>query len=238
MTARRSTRELLTLTCRTTVALLGCAAMLGCAYMPQPPKVDFVEATAPRPAAPATANTRAATGSLFHAASYVPGFEDRRARMVGDTVTINIVENVSASQKTLSTINRTASTDAGITAFPMLRSADLAKAAVGASSNNAFSGKGDTESTNTFSGTITATVVEVLPNGHLVVTGDKQIGVGQNVDVLRFSGTVDPRLVQPGSVINSTQVANVRVESKGRGAQQEAQTMGWMARFFLTLLPF
>lgn len=216
-----------------TAALLG-----GCAYMPQQPKVDFVEATPVRAVAAPAPGQVTATGSLFHSVSYVPGFEDRRARMVGDTVTINIVENVSASQKTLSTINRTATTDAGITAFPLLRSADLAKAGVGASSNNAFSGKGGTESTNTFSGTITTTVLEVLPNGHLVVAGDKQIGVGQNVDVLRFSGTVDPRLVQPGSVINSTQVANVRVESKGRGAQQEAQTMGWVARFFLTLLPF
>ncbi len=234
MTPRRTGQRLLP----TLTAVLACVWLGGCAYMPQPPKVDFVDANAVRPVAQASGSARAASGSLFHASHYVPGFEDRRARMVGDTVTINIVENVSASQKTLSTINRTASTDAGITAFPGLRAADLAKAGVGASSNNAFSGKGDTESTNTFSGTITTTVVEVLPNGHLVVAGDKQIGVGQNVDVLRFSGTVDPRLVQPGSLINSTQVANVRVESKGRGAQQEAQTMGWMARFFLTLLPF
>jgi hypothetical protein len=56
----------------------------------------------------------------------------------------------------------------------------------------------------------------VLPNGHLVVAGEKQIGVNQNVDVLRFSGTIDPRMLQPGSIINSTQVANVRVESRGR----------------------
>jgi flagellar L-ring protein precursor FlgH len=58
------------------------------------------------------------------------------------------------------------------------------------------------------------------------------------VDVLRFSGTVDPRMLQPGSIINSTQVANVRVESRGRGAQSEAQIMGWLGRFFLTMLPF
>lgn len=217
---------------------LGALVCSACSVLPQQPKVDFVEGNAARPAAPASSQARPATGSLFHAAAYIPGFEDRRARMVGDTVTISIIENVTASQKSLSTINRTAANDAAITAFPLLRSADLAKAGVGASSNNAFSGKGDTESTNTFSGTITATVVDVLPNGHLVVTGDKQIGVGQNVDVLRFSGTVDPRLVQPGSLINSTQVANVRVESKGRGAQQEAQTIGWMSRFFLSILPF
>jgi len=77
-------------------------------------------------------------------------------------------------------------------------------------------------------------VVEVLPNGHLVVAGEKQIGVNQNVDVLRFSGTVDPRLLQPGSIVSSTQVANVRVESRGRGAQGEAQTVGWLSRFFLS----
>jgi flagellar L-ring protein precursor FlgH len=135
-------------------------------------------------------------------------------------------------------VDRTAANSAGISAFPLLRGADLAKMSVGATSANAFSGKGGTESTNTFAGTITATVVEVLANGHLVVVGDKQIGVNQNVDVLRFSGTVDPRLVQPGSIVNSTQVANARIESKGRGAQGEAQTIGWLSRFFLTVLPF
>ena len=80
--------------------------------------------------------------------------------------------------------------------------------------------------------------MEVLPNGHLVVAGDKQIGINQNVDVMRFSGTVDPRLIQPGNLINSNQVANARMESKGRGAQAEAQTVGWLTRFFFNALPF
>ncbi|MBU3738960.1 MAG: flagellar basal body L-ring protein FlgH, partial [Rhodoferax sp.] len=109
---------------------------------------------------------------------------------------------------------------------------------VGTSTNNDFSGKGGTESANTFSGTITATVTEVLPNGHLAVAGEKQIGVNQNVDVLRFSGTIDPRAVQPGNVVSSTKVANARIESRGRGAQAEAQTVGWLSRFFFSLLPF
>ncbi len=81
-------------------------------------------------------------------------------------------------------------------------------------------------------------MVEVLPNGHLKVAGDKQIGVNQSVDVMRFTGTIDPRLIKPGNTINSTQVANVRVESRGRGAQAEAQTVGWLMRFFFSFLPF
>ena len=209
-----------------------------CTYLPKTPTVDLIEPSNATVAAPAPRAPSVATGSLFHAVAFRPGFEDVRARMVGDTVTINIIENVSASQTSLSTIDRSAANSAGITAFPMLRGVDLAKASLGATSANSFSGKGGTQSTNTFSGTITTTVREVLPNGHLIVVGDKQIGVNQNVDVLRFSGTVDPALVQPGSLINSTQVANVRIESKGRGAQGEAQSIGWLSRIFLNVLPF
>jgi flagellar L-ring protein precursor FlgH len=115
---------------------------------------------------------------------------------------------------------------------------DIANLKVGAASTNDFSGKGGTESANTFAGTITATVVEVLANGHMVVMGEKQIGVNQNVDVLRFSGTVDPKAVQPGNVVSSNKVANARMESRGRGAQAEAQTVGLLTRFFFSFLPF
>lgn len=214
-----------------------------CSELPKSPTVDFAEAAMTRPAAAAAAAAAAripgpATGSLFHGAGFRPGFEDIRARMVGDTVTILIVENVSASQTSLSTVNRSGANSAGVTALPLLGATSLANLSVGTTSANAFSGAGGTQSTNTFTGTITTTVREVLPNGHLIVVGDKQIGVNQNVDVLRFSGTVDPSQFQPGSIINSTQVANVRIESKGRGQQGEAQAIGWLSRIFLTVLPF
>jgi flagellar L-ring protein FlgH len=215
------------------VALLTSA----CQQLPQKATVDFAEprltvAPAPQPVA------RTTTGSLFQNVAYRPAFEDRRARQVGDSVTIQIVENVTASQKSTSTVNRNSSVDGAVTALPFNDLSGLAKFNVGATTNNNFSGKGGTESANTFSGSITATVIEVLPNGNMVVAGEKQIGVNQNVDVLRFSGTIDPRMMQPGSIISSTQVSNVRVESRGRGAQGEAQTVGWLSRFFLSFSPF
>ncbi len=58
------------------------------------------------------------------------------------------------------------------------------------------------------------------------------------MDVLRFTGTVDPLAILPGSIVNSSAVANVRVESKGRGPQYEAQTVGWLTRFFFNISPF
>ena len=222
------------------LALLLGLTLSACGSLPQTVSVDFPVAPEAQPMAAAPAAPQASSGSLFQRVSYRPAFEDPRARMVGDVITIRIVETVAASQVSKSTANRTTSGKASVSAFPLVSPVDLVnlKAGIGTSSENDFSGKGGTESANAFTGTITATVVNVLPNGHLVVAGDKQIGVNQHVDVLRFSGTVDPRLVQPGNLINSSQVANARIESKGRGAQAEAQTVGWLTRFFFSFLPF
>ena len=209
----------------------------GCASLNPPPPVDLLP-TAPPPVAATPRPTGPATGSLFHAASYRPAFEDRRARLVGDIVTIQIVEKVTAKQNSSSSIDRSSKTSAGISAFPFVGASKLGKLDLGATSANEFSGKGGTESSNTFTGSISTTVIEVLPNGHLVVAGEKQIGVNENVDVLRFSGTVDPRSLQPGSVVTSTQVANARLQSRGRGAQSEAQAMGWLSRAFNSVAPF
>jgi flagellar L-ring protein precursor FlgH len=137
-------------------------------------------------------------------------------------------------------VNRNTSSDNTLKTAPLqgLIGVDLLNLNLESKTNSDFSGKGGTQAANTFTGSITTTVIEVLANGNLVVAGEKQIGVNQNVDVMRFSGTVDPRLLQPNNIISSVQVANVRVESKGRGAQAEAQTVGWLSRFFLSFNPF
>lgn len=218
----------------------GALALLcaGCSTLANTPQVDMPDTRTPQVLRTNPALARPSNGSLFQTASYRPLFEDRRARMAGDTVTINIIENVSASQKSTSTIDKKSGIDSSISAVPFLSANSFTRASATAGSTHNFAGKGGTESANTFHGSITATVVDVQPNGHLVVTGEKQIGVNENVDVLRFSGTIDPRAIQAGSVVSSTQVANVRIESRGRGAQGEAQVMPWLGRFFMSVLPF
>jgi flagellar L-ring protein precursor FlgH len=213
--------------------------LTACQGIPPKAVVDFAET---KPEVIATANapqTRSSKGSLFQLASYRPAFEDSRARSLGDIVTVQIVESLAASQVSKSTVNRNTSIDTAITPpLPGIIGPDLKNLEMAAKTNNDFSGKGGTEAANTFSGSISTTVIEVLPNGNLVVAGEKQIGVNQNVDVMRFTGTVNPRMLQPNNIISSLQVANVRVESKGRGAQGEAQTVGWLSRFFLSFHPF
>jgi flagellar L-ring protein precursor FlgH len=218
--------------------LLGVAALAsGCAAI-NDYRVPPVAVGAPPPVvAAAPAVPAVANGAIYQAAAYRPLFEDHRARLPGDTLTVQIVEKVSASQKSTSSVDKSGDLSGAVTALPLFSSNSFGRASVGGTSSNTFGGKGATESSNDFSGTITAIVTGVLPNGHLLIQGEKQIGVNANVDVLRFSGQVDPRAIQPGNSVPSAQVANVRVEHRSRGQQADAQVMGLLARFFLSVIP-
>ena len=218
------------------LTLLAAALILaGCSTLNPRPPVDIAEPTyvKPQPVAAPVVNN----GSIFQASQYRPLFEDHRARLVGDTITVQIVEKVSASQKSTSSIDKGGKLAASVTALPGISPNSFGRATAAATSANSFEGKGSTENSNDFAGTITAVVTGVLPNGHLVIAGEKQIGVNHHVDVLRFSGQVDPRAIQPGNSVASAQIANVRIEHRGRGAQADAQGIGWLGRFFLNVLP-
>lgn len=225
------------------LVLAGALTLTGCQQMARLPPVDLVlpSAALPLPAVAAAAPVGLAapppTGAIFQSDRYRPLFESHRARIVGDTITVSIVEKVSAVQKSTSKVDRTGDVSAAVSALPFLKPSALTRATATGAASNTFEGKGTTENSNDFSGTITATVVQVLANGHLIVSAEKQVGVNANVDVLRFSGQVDPMSIAPGNTVQSTQIANVRVEQRGRGQQAEAQSMGWLARFFMTVLP-
>jgi flagellar L-ring protein precursor FlgH len=221
---------------RTPLLLSAVSAALLAGCMATSPTVDVVLPTQVRPAVqpiPPMANN----GSLFQAATYRPLYETPRARMVGDIVTVSITEKVTAKQESTNTIEKKGSLDASVSAFPFSTADNLAQLSAKGAGSNKLDGKGSTQSNNTFTGSITATVVEVLANGHLIISGEKQLGVNHNVEVLRFSGQVDPLSIQPGNTVASTSVANVRLEQRGRGAQDAAVEIGWLGRFFLTVSP-
>ena len=218
-------------------AALSLAALSGCATVDEyrvPPVSVGVQ---PPVVAEALPEPATANGAIYQAAVYRPLFEDHRARLPGDTLTVQIVEKVSASQKSTSSIDKSGDLSGVISALPGISPKAFNRASVAGSSSNTFDGKGETESSNDFSGTITVLVTGVLPNGHLLIQGEKQIGVNANVDVLRFSGQVDPRAIQAGNSVPSAQVANVRVEHRSRGQQADAQVIGLLSRFFLNVMP-
>lgn len=170
--------------------------------------------------------------------SHRPLFEDRRARSVGDVLTININETTAASKKSGSTAARTGSSEMSVTGLAGLPGKSLLGSNLAAHSASTFEGKGDSASNNAFTGIITVTVIEVLPNGNLLVSGEKQIGINQGSEFVRFSGVVNPSMVSSSNSVSSTQVADARLEYRGNGYIDEAQTMGWLARFFLSFIAF
>jgi len=210
-------------------------AMAGCASL-STPQVDMHPVSVPDvpAAAPAPVATR---GAIFQASTHRPLFEDRRARLVGDLLTIQIEEQVTASQQSSSKVDRSGSMSAGVKAFPFSSANALGKLSADVSSSTDATADGKTNSANTFSGTITLLVRQVLPNGNLLVVGEKQLGVNQNVDVVRFSGIVDPATIRGGNVVSSTQVAEARLEQRGRGDIGRIQGLGWLSRFFLSVAP-
>lgn len=219
---------------RALAALAAAALLAACSTVTTPP-VAMLDTAPMLPPAPPTATPTA--GAIFNAAAHRPLFEDRRARLVGDTLTIQIEETVTASQASTTKLDRTGKASSSVSAIPFAPASILGRLSVGGESSVSSAGDGATNSTNTFTGVITVTVRQVLPNGNLLVTGEKQIGVNQNVDVLRFSGVVNPVAIRAGNVVSSTQVADARLEQRGRGDVGRVQGLGWLSRFFLSVAP-
>ncbi len=222
---------------RIILSLLATALVAGCSTFTRP-EVEFKEPMTARPQPPA--QVQSGNGAIYQAGAgtYRPLFEDRRARYIGDTLTIQINEKTQAAAKQGSSADRSASASASLPALKGIAGKSFKAVDAEASSDATFDGKGETSTDNLFTGTITVTVIDVLSNGNLVVAGEKQIGIGHNMETLRFSGVVNPTTVLNGNTVSSTQVADARIQTRGQGYIDQAQTMGWLQRFFLSFWPF
>ena len=186
---------------------------------------------------PQAAQLAPANGGIFQAAAYRPLFEDRRARLVGDVLTIAINEKTNAGKQAGSSGSKSGSVAASIPTVLGLPLKFLQGTSVSAQSANKYEDKGAENSSNIFTGTIAVTVAEVLPNGNLVVSGEKQVALDKGVEYIRFSGVVSPDTIATGNVVSSTQVADARVEYRTNSRIDAAQVMTSLTRFFLSVLP-
>ncbi len=194
----------------------------------------------PEPVAAAPANN----GAIFQPgpSQARPGislFEDRKARYVGDTLTVNLVEKSEAKRKSETTDERKANGSFDIPAPNILGSTrGIGATTWEAAASNKQELKDNETNSNSFTGSITVTVVEVLANGHLVVAGEKQLAINSDTEYIRLAGVVNPSQISSANSINSTQLANAQLESKNSQSLDKAQVGSMLARFFLTILPF
>ncbi len=214
--------------------------LVGCSQLPKKALVEGQTSIVPQ--MPVIVNS---SGSIYQATQpssygYQPMFEDRRPRHIGDVLTIVLQENVSASKSSSINAGRNGDVNLGVKTVPHFLDGLVGRGKVDTdiSGSNDFKGSGGANAKNTFSGTITVTVQDVMVNGNLKVIGEKQIAINQGTEFIRFSGVVNPRTISGNNTVISTQVADARIEYVGNGYIDEAQTMGWLQRLFFNLSPF
>ena len=225
-----------------------CAGLLGaCASADRPTLLQTPTTARPKPIQETSANM----GSLYPAnsggpyvsmVSHRPLFEDRRARNVGDTLTVILNETTSAAKNSSMSAARkgTATSEFAPGALSAPKGWYTGIAQIGnfdGTGEVKSEGAGGSSANNTFAGTITVTVIEILSNGNLVVAGEKQVAISNEEEIIRFGGIVNPNNLVFNR-ISSQEVADARIEYRGRGATDDTQGVGWFTRLLLKLAPF
>ncbi len=162
-------------------------------------------------------------------------YGDGRAYRVGDIITVNLQESTQSSKSSSTSIDKGSNTN--INAGVVLgRDLNMGRWPITTdlSGNSSFSGDGSSDMSNSLSGEITATIHEVRPNGTLLVRGEKWLTLNQGDEYIRVSGIVRAQDIDASNTIASNRLADARITYSGTGAVQNSNTIGWLAKFFLS----
>lgn len=208
----------------------------------QTPAKRNPEFAAVRPALPPVEPM--ANGSIYKPGFDVRLFEDIKARRIGDILTIRLAESTDASKSNSTNIDKDTATNVtnptilgaspefNVPGFiPLDRTRNLSLES-NLSSDHSFDGSGSASQENELTGNISVSVVEVLPNGNLIVRGEKRVTINNGPEYIQLSGIVRPIDIQSDNTVLSTQVADATINYIGEGAVAESGFKGWLARFF------
>ncbi len=181
-------------------------------------------------------------GSLYQDSYGLSLFGDRKAHFVGDIITITLAEKTTSKKSATVNVKKDNNTkfNSGDNTLlgtnPTLKGLSLA---TNIAQNRNFNGDAGADQSNSLQGNITVTVAEIMPNGNLVVRGEKWMTLNRGDEFIRISGIVRPDDVAPDNTIVSTRLANAKISYGGSGTLADSQNMGWLSKFFNSgLWPF
>jgi flagellar L-ring protein precursor FlgH len=207
------------------LALSGCARSFG-DVRPYAPMAPIQPIMAPQ--------EQATAGAIYRAGPGLSLYSDRRARNVGDLLTINLIENTTAQTTATTSVDKTSEITMAapnIAGAPLTYNGrDLLSASV--NGDRGFNGNGQSAQSNRLQGSLTVTVIQRLPNGNLVVQGQKNMRLNQGDELVQIQGIVRPADIGTDNSISSSKVADARIAYGGRGAIAQSNSMGWLGRFF------
>ena len=181
-------------------------------------------------------------GALYQEGFALSLFSDRGARRVGDIVTIILEEQTSSKKSAGTTVKKeTESTmKEPIVLGSLIKGvAENAGLTTSLDNNNEFSGEAESDQSNSLSGTITAVIAKVMPNGLMLVQWEKWLNLNQGEEYIRISGLLRPEDVDGSNSVSSLRLADARIAYSGTGTLADSNKAGWLSRFFLSpLMPF
>ena len=215
------------------ILLSGCSGLA--------PHYDFKPVT-PQvmlPADEANPGSRA-SGSIYQANRDMRLFEDRTARRVGDTVVIVLRESTAATKSATTSVSKSSNVNLqNPTLFGVPFSAGANNLQTAVSGEREMGGDGASDQSNSLTGNVSAVVVGVYPNGNLAIRGEKMLTLNQGEEMVQISGVIRPEDIKADNSILSSQVADAKITYAGNGSLADANTIGWLGRFFLSpLFPF
>lgn len=200
--------------------------LLSCVISPPvlPDDPQYAPVIAPPPAPLITHN-----GSLFRPTASLNLFSDRVARNIGDILTVILQENTSSNKSNSIGINK--ESDVTVPGAGLILGKDF-DYGTSLSSGSDFKGGGNAAQSNNLSGNIAVSIVDIWPNGTLVIRGEKWLTLNKGKEFIRVNGLVRPDDISPKNTVMSTKVANARITYSGTGQMASSQRMGWITRFF------
>jgi flagellar L-ring protein precursor FlgH len=179
-----------------------------------------------------------AEGSLWSAQAPLSLYGDVKAGNVGDVVTINIVESASASKNATTKTSRNSSLEATWSGVLQKLAGEWVGNDQKVGLGNAFDGQGETTRSSTLNAFITAQVIQVAPNGNLVLQGSRQVRVNNEIQFITIQGMVRPADISSNNVVLSTYLADATIELNGQGVVSDKQRPGWLTRILDWAWPF
>jgi flagellar L-ring protein precursor FlgH len=186
---------------------------------------------------------RVVDGSIYSGGANDGLFGDRKAYRVGDLITILLREKTNALKEATGVVERKQINEslsalqlgrlASPGGFPLSTDSNL-----GDEKEISSDGSGSATQMNQLGGDITVSVVRVLPNGNLVVRGEKLITLNHGDEYVQVSGVIRPDDIQPDNTILSKRIANAQITYSGEGQMNDATKMAWGNAFFLKFWPF
>ena len=175
-------------------------------------------------------------GSIYSTSSAGLFSSDRRAKKVGDILSVTLSETFSSNKAVTNSSGKTDNIGVEVGPTGILR--NFAGLGGSASKTNSFSGSMATNQSNSLSGTLSATVVRVFPNGNLEIKGQKKLRITEGTEYIRLTGIIRPQDISTSNSVSSAKIAEAQIEYVGAGILDSASKPGWGSAFFRAISPF